>query len=237
MALGAQHRFNRVRISATAAQVEQDFDGAQSFRDFDETSLSGRVEAELTPRVGLLLQATTDERDYDNTPALSSEGQTYLVGATLNLTDLMRGEIAIGQFQRDYDDPTIGSVDGLAASADLEWYVTRLTTLSFLARRNSEQVVGATTAVPFIESRYGARVDHELLRNLILSAGAQVGSREYDDVIARDDDFIFADFGMDYFVNRRFVLNGRIEHTDVTSDVPTAEFDETSVMLGVSIRL
>lgn len=160
-----------------------------------------------------------------------------LVGATVNLTDLMRGEVAVGHFERDYDDPTIGTVDGVAASAELEWYITRLTTLSFNARRNTEEVVGATTATPFVASRYGARVDHELLRNLILTAGAEFGSREYDDVIARDDDFVYADVGMDYFVNRRIVLHGRVEHTDVESNVAGAEFDETSVTLGVSFRL
>lgn len=237
VAISATHRFNRFRVGATAAQVEQEFDGAQSFRDFDETSFTGRVEAELTPRLGLLLQARTDERDYDNTPTLSSEGRTYLAGVTINFTDLMQGEIAIGQFERDYDDPAIGSVDGVAASANLEWYITRLTTLSFSANRNAEQYVGATTAVPFVESRFGARVDHELLRNLILSAGVQTGSREYDGLISRDDDFVYADLGMEWFVNRRLVVRGAVEHTDVSSNVPTIEFDETSATLGVSLRL
>jgi hypothetical protein len=234
MAIGAQHRFNRVRVGAALAQVENEYDGAQSFRDFDETSLMGRVEAELTPRVGLLVQATTDERDYDNTPTLSSEGQTYLVGAALNLTDLIQGEIAVGQFQRDYDDGT--STDGLAISADLEWYITRLTTLSFNARRNSEDVVGATTASPYIEGSYGARVDHELLRNLIVTAGVEVGSRDYETIV-REDDYMYGDVGADWFVNRRLIVRGRYEHTEVESDLTTAEFDENRLMLGVSIRL
>lgn len=237
LAVSAQHRFNRFRVGLTAGQVEYNYDGLQNFRDFDQTGLTGRVEAELTPRIGLLLQASTDERDYNNTPSLSSDGQTYLVGATINFTDLMKGEIAVGQFVRDYDDPAIGQQEGLAVSGNLEWYITRLTTLSFDASRNSEQNVGATTAVPFVESRYGARVDHELLRNLILTAGVQAGTREYDDVISRDDDFVYADAGMDWFVNRRVVLSGRVEHTDVSSNVPTSEFDETSVTLGVSLRL
>lgn len=237
MAISGQHRFNRFRVGLTAAQVEYDYDGLQNFRDFDQTSVGGRVEAELTPRIGLLFQATTDERDYDNTPSLNSDGQTYLVGATINFTDLMKGEIAVGQFVRDYDDPAIGQQEGLAVAGSLEWYITRLTTLSFEASRNAEQNVGATTAVPFVESRFGVRVDHELLRNLVLTAGVEAGSREYDNVISRDDDYVFADAGMDWFVNRRVVLRGRVEHTDVSSSVPTSEFDETSVTLGVGLRL
>jgi len=233
LAIGAQHRFNRLRVGATLSELEHEYDGLQSFRDFNETRLTGRAELELTPRVGLLLEASTDERDYDNTPALSSEGQTYLVGATLNLTDLMQGEVAVGQFQRDYDFG--GSSDGFAASADLEWYITRLTTLSFHARRNSEDVVGATTALPYIDTRYGARVDHELRRNIILTAGVEAGTRDYDTIV-REDDFMYGDVGADFFVNRYVAIRARYEHAEVSSDVPTAEFDENRFSLGISIR-
>ena len=237
VAVTAQHRFSRFRVSGTAAQTEREYDGVHSFRDFDETALIGRFEAEVSPRVGLFVAATTDERDYDNTPALNSEGQTYLVGAAVRLTDLLQGEVAVGQFERDYDDPTVGDSDGLAVAANLEWYITRLTTISLNARRNSEEQVG-DTAVPFVESRYGARVDHELLRNVILTAGAQVGSREFDDTLtARDDDFFYADAGVDWLLNRRVVVSARYERAEVDSDVPAAEFEEDRLSLGLSLRL
>jgi hypothetical protein len=234
LGVAAQHTFNRVRVSGGVSQLQHEYDGAQSFRDFDETALTGRVEAALTPRIGLLVEATTDERDYDNTPVLSSEGQTYLVGATVRLTDLMQGEVAVGHFERDYDFGS--STDGLAASANLEWYITRLTTITFTAHRNSEDVVGATTAVPFIESRYGLRVDHELQRNLILTAGGEAGARDYD-LIARDDEFFLADLGADYLINRRFVVRGRYEIVQVNSNLAGADFDENRLSFGLGIRL
>lgn len=236
LSLSAQHSFNRVRVTGTVAQSEQEFDGLQSFRDYDETRLTGRVEAEVSPRIGLLLEASTDERDYDNTPALSSEGQTYLVGATINFTDLMVGEVAVGQFERDYDFG--GSTDGLAASAQLEWYISRLTTITLNARRNSEDVVGGNVALPYVETRWGGRVDHELLRNVILTAGGTIGRREYD-VIDRDDDFAYFDAGADYLMNRRVVLRGRFEHDEVESDGAAAyrDYDENRFTLGVSFRL
>ncbi len=232
----AQHTFNRVRVTGTVARTEYDYDGAQNFRDFDETSFTGRVEAAVSPRIGLLLQATGDERDYDNAPPLSSDGRTVLVGATINFTDLMRGEIAVGQFDRDYDFG--GSTDGVAVAADLEWYITRLTTLAFHARRNSEDVVGGTVALPYVESRYGGRVDHELLRNVILTAGVELGKREYD-IIDRDDDFVYFEAGADYLVNRRVVLRGRFVHDEVESDGVNRyrDYEENRFSLGVSFRL
>jgi len=236
LAVSAQHTFNRFRVTATAAQSQNEYDAGQSFRDFEETSLTGRLEAELTPRIGLLAQATTDERDYDNTPALSSEGRTYLAGLTINLTDLMEGQVAVGHFERDYDSGI--TTDGVAASANVEWYVTRLTTISFNARRNSEDVVGATTAIPYVESEYGGRVDHELMRNVILTAGAQFGRREYEG-IDRDDDFMRADVGADYLVNRRVVVRGRYMHDEVESEGVNRyrDYEENRFTLGVGLRL
>jgi hypothetical protein len=236
LAIGAQHTFNRFRLSARAGHIENNYDNAQSFRDFEDTFFTGRVDAEITPRLGVLLQATTDQRDYDNTPALNSDGQTYLVGATINLTDLMRGEIAVGQFNRDYDSGV--STEGTAVAANLEWYITRLTTLSFSAHRNTEDVVGATTATPYVETEYGARADHELLRNVLLTAGASAGRREYE-VIDRDDDYWHADLGADWLINRRVVVGARYNHDEVESDGVNRyrDYEVNSVTVGVTLRL
>jgi hypothetical protein len=236
MSISAQHRFNRFRVAGTVGQIEQEYDGTQSFRDYDETRLTGRVEAEVSPRIGLMLEATTDERDYDNTPALSSEGTTYLVGATINFTDLMQGHVAVGQFEREYDSGD--STDGLAVSAALEWYITRLTTFTLNAHRNSEENVGATTAAPFVESEYGARIDHELLRNVILTGGVQFGRREYE-TIDRDDEYVFAEVGADWLINRHLVARGRFMHDEVESDGVNAyrDYEESRFTLGLGIHL
>ncbi len=236
MSVAVAHTFNRFRISAEAAQSEYDFEGLQDFRDNDETVLRGRLEAEVTPRLGVVFQATHDERDYDNAPVLNSEGQTYMAGVTFNLTDLMRGELTVGQFERDYD--ALGTTDGLAVAGELEWYVTRLTTLTFNADRNAEDVVGGATGLPYVETRYGARVDHELLRNVILTASLQAGQREYD-VIDREDEFSYAEIGADYLLNRRVALEARYRRDEVESSGAAAyrDYEVNTLSLGVSLRL
>jgi hypothetical protein len=191
----------------------------------------------LTPRLGLVFQATTDERDYKNTPSLSSEGTTLLAGVSINFTDLLQGEITAGQFERDYDGGS--SADGLALAANLEWYPTGLTTVSFNARQNAEDVVGATSATPFTESQYGIRVDHELLRNVILTAGAQAGTREYEDPIDREDEVVGVEIGADYLMNRRVALRARYNFDDVQSSGADRyrDFEVNAFTLGVSFRL
>jgi hypothetical protein len=91
--VGISHRFARFNVSLDATNSDYDYDGVQSFRDNEESALRGRIEAELSPRIGLLLSATVDERDYNNSPQFNSDGQAYMVGLSLN-SDLMRGEIS-----------------------------------------------------------------------------------------------------------------------------------------------
>ncbi|QGZ94066.1 hypothetical protein DSM104635_00882 [Terricaulis silvestris] len=237
LSAGVTHRFSRMRVSLDAVQDEYDYNNTQNFRDNEETGLRGRLEAELSPRIGLLLRAETDERDYDNTPNLNSEGQSILAGVTLN-TDLMRGEIAVGQFERDYDDPTVGTFDGVAIAGSLEWYVTQLTTLTFTARQDADDQISVTAGLPFISTEYGARIDHELRRNIILTAAARFGERDYD-AVDRSDEVRAYEVGADYLLNRRVALRARYNYDESQSDGALAgrDYEANRFSLGLSLRL
>lgn len=239
VAIGVQHTFNRWRLRGTYAQVQYDYDDAggfdQDFRDSEETSFTGRVEAELTPRLSAVFQARVDERDYDNAPGLNSEGETYLAGVGINFTDLMRGEITVGQFNRDYDSGI--DVDGVAVAGNLEWYITRLTTITLNGSRGAEDT-GATTPLPYVESQYGVRVDHELLRNVILTAGVQMGRRDYE-LIDREDEYRAFEVGVEYLVNRRLALRAgyNYDETDSNGLNRYRDFEQNVLSLGISLRL
>ena len=237
--LSVAHTFNRIQVSASAQRTELNYHDAgpidQDFRDSTENAGTLRAEYAISPRIGLVGQMTLDHRKYDNDPGLSSNGRTYLVGVAINFTDIMRGQVAVGEFNRDYD---FGQhVNGTAVDANLEWYVTELTTLSFSASR-SGQDSGATTSDPYVESSLGAHVDHELLRNLIVSAGIQKGKRDYQ-VIDRNDDFTGGEVAAEYILNRRVALSARYRHDSVDSSGANRyrNYDVNTFSLGLSLRL
>lgn len=238
--IGVSHRFSRAEVSLTAVQDEYEYDSlSQQFRDNELTALRGRIAYELSPRLGFVVAATTDERDYNNTPALNSEGQSVMAGVAVN-TDLMRGEVTVGQFEREYSDPSMDDLDGLAVAGNLEWYVTQLTTLTFTARRDSDDQVGVTTGAPFITQSLGARVDHELRRNVILMAAARVSERDYDSsTLDRNDDVESYEVGADYLMNRRVALVARWKYDEVVSNGVDEgrDYDVNTVSLGLSLRL
>jgi hypothetical protein len=233
--VGISHRFARFRVSADASRSRYDYDGAQSFRDNEETSLRGRVDADISPRLGVMVQATVDERDYDESAPVDfdSEGQAYLVGVTVN-TDLMRGEVAIGQFEREYAG-VAEEFDGVAVSGRLEWYITQLTTVTLDARRDADDQIGATSGEPYITQEYGLRVDHELLRNVILTGAYRLGDRDYK-TIAREDEYSEWEIGADYFVNRHAAVRFRYEHDEVDSPA-YRDYEVNQATLGLTLRL
>lgn len=237
--LSAQHTFRRIKVGVGVDTASYNYHDVglidQDFRDVTQNSASASLEASISPRFGLILQATADHRDYKNDPGLSSDGQTYLAGVALHLTNLIEGRITAGEFNRSYDSGE--DVSGFAADASVDWYITQLTTLQFNANRSAQEN-GATAAEPYVESRYGVHVDHELLRNVILSAGVQAGQRDYR-IIDRTDTFSSVQVGADYILNRRVALSARYTHDDVNSDGVDRYRDYTvnAVSLGLSLRL
>jgi hypothetical protein len=237
--VGVAHMFNRVQVSATAQHIELNYHdvGAidQDFRDSIENAGTVNVDYAISPRLGIIGRVTLSKRKYDNDPGLSSNNRTYLVGARINFTDLMQGEVAVGQFDRDYDFGT--HVKGTAVDASLDWYITELTTLSFNANRDPEEQ-GADIVLPYVESRYGARVDHELLRNLILSADFTTSAYDYR-TIDRNDDFTSGGIGAKYILNRRVALNAsyRYDKVDSSGVDRYRNYIENTFTIGLSLRL
>lgn len=235
--VGAQHTLNRFQFSAVLGRDDWNYHDAglvdQDFRDRTEDFVTGRVAMALSPRISVLANVRADQREYDNQPSLNSDGRTIGVGLRLALTDLLAGEFTVGQYTRDYDSGQ--SVDGVAISGDVNWFVTPLTTISLSARRDVEETA-ATTASTYVATNYGVRVGHELRRNIILTGGISRLGREFD-TIDRQDDATFADIGLEYLINRRVALVGGYERVDSQSSGLAADRDFEVNRLTAGVRL
>lgn len=128
------------------------------------------------------------------------------VGAIADVTNLVRIAGAIGYFRRTYaNDAVFSSVGGLAVDVRADYYVSTLTTVSAIVSRQIEEAA-ITGSSGYLSTRVGARVDHELLRNLT----PYVYADWFDDRfrgIDRKDRAWDAGGGVDYRLNRAFTLN------------------------------
>ncbi len=191
----------------------------QDNRDRTITSLTGRADVALSPATAVFVQATSNKRDYDTAtslllPARDSDGYEILAGANFEVGAVARGEIAVGYIAQDFDAVAYQDIDGFGARAQLEWFPTQLTTVSGYASRTIEDS-GLAGSGGYLSTSVGARIDHELMRNVLLNAEVSLARDEYDD-IGREDERFQASVGGTYLLNRNLGVSlsaSRFEQT------------------------
>jgi hypothetical protein len=210
----ASREFNRLKLSGRYGYQDFDYRSPprtgggivdQSFRDRSIMEFMGRADYAVSPDTALFFEVTGNTRDYDRQPPAAplqrdSDGVQALVGANFELGALTRGEIAVGYISQSFKDPTLDKIDGFGARAQVEWFPTELTTLTFAGSRSVED--SATPgAGAYLSSNISAQIDHELMRNVILTAQAAYGEDEYD-VIGRRDERKNFGVSATYMINR-----------------------------------
>jgi hypothetical protein len=231
----AMYRMDRVQIEATVGFREQEYDQvAQQLRDNQDTYVSGRISYAISPDVAVFVQGRRSEQDYSFS---DREGTRTTIDAGVNfeLAAPFRGEIAIGSFKDERDAAIYEDTDGLSVAANVQWFPTQLTTVTFHGFRGAIDpgLVASATAVA---SSYGVRVDHELYRNILLFGGLRMENNKFEGIaIDREDDALAASIGAAWKLNK----NARVEaqYTGRTQDSSGAnagpDMDQNVLSVGV----
>lgn len=244
------HRFNRVtsRIGATYADYDYDAVPAvgggpalnQDFRDREEFTQFLRLGYDVSPDTNVYVQGTINQRKYDQQPPVvalnrDSDGYAVVAGADFRLTNLAQGGVYVGYQSQDYDDPTLPEIDGMAFGANVDWFVTPLTTVRFEAASTIEETIAAG-ASGYTDNSVGLRIDHELMRNVILGGSASFANQDYEG-IGRTDDVTRAGLSVDYLLNRNFSLRLGYDYTDRDSNVLGLDYTRNEVGLTLKAGL
>jgi hypothetical protein len=247
------YTFNRVRLSGELERADFEYGSVravgggrieQSQRDRTETIATARAEYGLSPDTAIVGLVRVNERDYDRKPPSvaadrSSKGQEVRVGVNTDLTKLVRGELTVGYFNQDYNDRRAGEVNGFGLEGRVEWFPTEITTVTFNGVRRVDEVdLGAIAISPAVNTSVGGRVDHELRRNVILTAGVTGGQYKYEG-IDREDNLVNGDIGATWLINRNLSLNGAYTRVSVESKgaARDRDFDQNRFGLTLSLRI
>lgn len=226
LAAGLSHEFNRVRVDGSVKYSDFDHDDGvradmsvieQDDRDHTTTVLTGRASYAVSPTTAVFAEASYDKRSYDLSPPdvaidRDSDGYSVLLGADFDITRLMRGSVGLGHFSQDYEDVGASDVNGFAASASVEWFLSPLTTIGVGASRRVSDT-GLDGANGAVSAVLDMRVDHELRRNVILSATASVRQDEFEGV-NREDTGRALGLEATYLVNKRIGIAGGYQWSD-----------------------
>lgn len=151
------------------------------FRNYDLVGATAKLAYSSGPNQQIYLMVSGDRRDYNNLDAStadlpesytrdrSSKGAQFELGVTRQISELLFLDVRAGYRTRTYKDPTLPTINGLSFTGDLLWNATPLTSLNLHAARGVDETVSPLLAGT-LRTEFSGTVDHELLRNLILSA-------------------------------------------------------------------
>ncbi len=226
-----EREVNRVKVSLRGDWSKFDFISVpaigggilnENFRDRQTYDVVGRAEYAVSPDTSVFVSGGGNWRKYRLAPTLAfnplprnSSGYQFLTGVNFDLTALLRGEIGVGYMSQTYDtspfipNPTGFSkypdVSGVAAEAKVEWFPTRLTTVTASVNRTIEESAIINSG-GFLATTAGLQIDHELLRNVIITGNGTFENDAYNG-IDRTDHLYSAGLSATYLLNHNVGLN------------------------------
>ncbi len=193
------YRFEDVNIGGVRTKVSQ-----QSFN-----SAIGAIGGSYAVADGRYVTAIMRFQDISYTNSVSSgrDSFTYeaLLGFQYDFDGVWQGRLAVGWRHRDYRGPNLKPLQGLAAEGSLIWQPTQLTSVTFNVARTIEESI-RLNVVSYTRTTGGVRLDHELLRNVILMADARLDNRVYQNPNQTATDLILT-AGPRWLINRNLSLS------------------------------
>lgn len=240
----------RLRLAASASAAHIDYaditrlDGVVfDSRELDRKIYQGGLRADyaVTPNLAVLVTGTLGKIDYDLppvslTPDRSARKAELLAGLSFEFTDLLRGEVAVGYIDQDFRAPSLAGFRGFGGRAELEYYPTRLTSIRLDASRTIQDA-GNPLAPSYRRTRFGVRVDHELFRQVLLTAAADYESARFQ-LPLRTERRPHLAFSGQYLMNRHVTLFARYDHLQVTSRpaLISRRFTDNIVSVGALLK-
>lgn len=228
----ATYRIDRFQLEATAGVSEREYDqSSQQFRNLEETYVSARAAYAISPDIAVFVQGRRSEQDYSTSPRDGTR-TTIDAGVNFELAAPFRGEIAIGSFEDDRDNFT--DTDGLSVSANVQWFPTQLTTVTFSGFRGSFDP-GLAASASAVASNLGVRLDHELYRNVLLFGGLRMEDISFEGV-DREDEALAGFFGAAWKLNRNARIEAQYSGRSQESGGGAAGPDLDQNVLSVGVR-
>jgi hypothetical protein len=247
-----RHRPGRLSVDGGAIVQSYEFDNVpligggfqnNADRDRDLVGGFGRVGYQLSPGYEVFMLGLYSTIDYDsplddNGFDRDSSGFQVEAGTRLELTNVIAGDVSIGYFSRNYDDVRLPTVNGVSTEINVEWYASRLTTVRLGGSRRVQETT-LTNFSGYVETSFDVAVDHELLRNLILTGLVRYEKRKYEGItgFARDDDTVMVSGRGLYLINRNLSVLAEYRFEDRDSSAPTQDYARHIVELSFRIQV
>ncbi len=219
--------FNRLYVQPGLTLASYSYDNGtiggrtylQSTRNRVVVTTSVTLGYELSPRRNLVLVVRDANADYANsTPGVAKPNfndVSVLGGIDYDADGIWRFRLLAGYESRDFNSRQYKTISAPIVEAAVIWTPTELTTVTGSATRHIQDSSDDTT-VGFTETALGLRVDHELLRNVLLQAHVRYDIDDYAQNQGSQS-LVRVGAGATWLLNRNMRLEASAEHSTRTS--------------------
>ena len=238
--------FNRLTVSGgTRVSLQRFRDGetvtgvpiSQRFRSntIINSSLEGRYQ--LGVSTAAILHVERSQINYTDNSLTgfnrNSVAYTVQAGVGLRITDLIQGDVRVGYLTQNNRDSRFLDTSGLAFSANIVYNIRPTTTIRLTADRSIEPG-GSTITTGNVRSTGALTVEHELLRNVILTGFGRYSSIDPQGALGNAHE-IEGRLGATYYLSRRFRFNAGYGHYSRRGVF--GSFDVNNLNAGVTFTL
>lgn len=210
---------------------------SQSERDHNVYETHARVAYELLPNVIPFVEGRYNVRRYDTHTGgnRDSHGYRLAVGTGFDAGGIITGSVYAGYMQQDYASNRQDNVSGPWFGGHVLWNVTRLTSFELNLDRGVFETQNAS-ASSYTRSAVHARVDHELLRNLLIGGYGEYANYKYNGANITDD-YFEAGPRVSYLWNRNLTAEFSVSHRRKDSNRSSREYKSNQVMFKITGQL
>jgi hypothetical protein len=176
----------------------------------------------------------------------NSRGFSATGGLEYQISDLITGDASVGYVQRDYyNDPRLSSISTVTGFINTNWHPTTLTSVLFNFSRDILETTQAGVS-GIVATGPGVTLEHELLRNVILTAGGDYKLLNYQgfnnaapsfNTFNRADDLYSGTAGFKYIVNRYFTTGLNYTYLGRSSNYNLSNYSANQVLLNLNLQL
>lgn len=239
-------QFNRIGLQVGGAVQDLDYDDVdaigggkidQDVRDGQIYTAVLKTSYEFSPGYRAFALVEGNWREFgDNSLATlrrNSDGIETRGGVEFEISRVMSGTISAGYLRQEYDAAVFDPVEGVAAEANILWNPTMLMTVELNAKRRVSETT-FSTASGHLDTLLSAKVDYEILRNLIGSANVSYIKEEYEGV-KREDDTLSTGVSLEYLINRN--MSAQAYYVFTTKDSTISNFNYDKNQVGGSVKV
>jgi hypothetical protein len=255
------HKFNRISVKGGMNAMRYDYEDnptslgttlEMSSRNRWEYTPSIRLGYEIQPEYEAFAKFTYKDEDYDKLVLTNGAGTAFerdsngynaLGGMAFDLTGLITGDVSVGYLHRSYNDARLPNISGINGFVNLKWRPTSLTTVQGSVSHDIKETTQAGVS-GYLATGLGLNVEHELVRNILMKAGANYANNEYqgfdpntttiENRKNRNEDVYGGNVGVKYLLNSNLSTDLSYKYQSRDVNYVDTNYEVHEVMLNLT---